>query len=151
MCKGMEFWSYALYFEEVTLTLRFLWTLVCQMYRCHSSQFVLVDNPWRVDVHGHRILVLWPTDHRSWWVVITSTLTLGLLWMFPWLRYWCCSGQFVLVDYPLGENVHGNGILVLWPLILSIWPWPWDCCLCSYVQGIDATMASLYLWSTHEA
>ena len=52
------------------------------------------------------------------------TLTLGILWMLLCPRYWCQCDQFVHVDYPLGVDVHENGILVLWPLTMELWPWP---------------------------
>ena len=41
-------------------------------------------------------------------------------------------------------------IFFLWLFTLELWPWPWDCCGCCCVQSIDANVAELFLWSTHE-
>ena len=73
----------------------------------------------------------------------TMTLTLGILWTILCPRYWCQCDQFEPVDYPLGVDVHGHGILVLWPLTLLIWP-----CSCVFLMVMHPPLAGpLLTWS----
>ena len=71
------------------------------------------------------------------------------LWMQLRPENWSYLTRIGCVDYPWGVDVHGLGILVLWPLTLVRWPWPLDPCGCC-VQGINANVAILSLCTTHE-
>ena len=75
---------------------------------------------WTIHV-GYMCMGITFCSYDFWLEVMT--LTLGILWMLLCPRYWCQCDQFVHVDYPLGVDVHGHVILVLWPLALVIWPW----------------------------
>ncbi len=118
MCRDMEFWSFDFW-------------------------------PWSLDfdlgnfVHGTASRVLMPT-----WPVCTCGLlmrgrcagaqnlcpvtvdlgsmmfTLRLLWtlLFPW--GWCQRSQYVHGDYSWGIGAYGYNFVVLWPLALMIWSWP---------------------------
>ena len=77
------------------------------------------------------------------------TLTLEILCTLLCPRYWCQCGQFVPVDYPWGIDVYVHDIIVMSPLTLDLWPWPWDSSGSTTVHGIDASVASLCLWTTH--
>ena len=76
------------------------------------------------------------------------TLTLGSLWTILCLMCWCQCGQFVPVDYAWVVDVHGHGILVLWPWRHD-WPWDscefWSCDLWPWRPTITLTLG--FLWS----
>ena len=96
----------------------------CALGTWVMCMFAYVCDPWQAVV-GPWHFGGFPVNLSSIFCIKTMTLILGILWMLLWPRYWWQCGQFVHVDYPLGVDVHSVGILVPWPLILELWPWPW--------------------------
>ena len=65
-------------------------------------------------------------------------------------RFWCFSPHFAYVDYPWWVVVYEHVILVVRPVILELWPWPWKycgiCCVQHIVDVISASLDMDYPW-----
>ena len=116
----------------MTLTLEILWTMLCPRYWCQHGQFMSLDYPWVVDVHGHGILVMWPFD------LGTKDLSLGILvdpivskvLMPTWPVCACqlfmssrCAWAWNFVSLTWHHDLD-LGILVNFGLVtFQLWPW----------------------------
>ena len=81
---------------------------------------------------------LWPWHYNLDFAILENTAVSSVL--IPMWPIGAC-------EPPMGVDVHRHGTLVVWPLILELWLWPWDSCDHCCIHGIDA---SLYSWTTGE-